>query len=79
MKVTKKITTSIIGEVVDNVVRSHKVQEFTNGKEARKLIRKMQNEGHKVYLDSFTIEKCLVDIPDELVFENATITKVEKE
>ena len=79
MKVTKKITTTIIGEVTETGIKKHTCRDFTNGKTAKKAFNQMQKDGFKVFMDSVTTEKCVCSIPDAVVFANATITKVEKE
>lgn len=78
MKVTKKITTTVIGEVAESEIKKHMCRDFNNGKYAKKAFNRMQKDGFKVFIDSVTTEKCVLDIPDGVVFANASITRVEK-
>lgn len=69
MKVTKKLTTTIIGEVTQNGIEKHTCRDFTSGKTAEKAFKRMQKDGFKVFIDSVKTEKVVIDMPDEYVFK----------
>lgn len=79
MKVTKKITTTIIGELIDGEITRYEVKEFTRGVKAKKAIRDLTALGRKVFIDSITTKKCVVELEDEFVINNARIEEVENE
>lgn len=79
MKVTKKITTTVIGCVHDNNITTNVVKDFDGGRTGRRVFNKLQKDGSKVFIDSVSTEKCAIELSDELVLLEGIITKVEKE
>lgn len=69
MKVTKKLTTTIIGEVTQNGIVKHSCRDFYGGKKAKKAFKQMQIDGFRVFIDSVKTEKVVIDMPDEYVFK----------
>ena len=69
MKVTKKLTTIIIGEVTQNGIEKNSCRDFYGGKKAKKFFNQMQKCGLKVFIDSVKTEKVVIDMPDEHVLK----------
>lgn len=69
MKVTKKLTTTIIGQVKQNGIEKHSCRDFYGGKKAKKAFNQMQKDGFKVFIDSVKTEKVVIDMPDEYVLK----------
>lgn len=76
MKVTKKVTTTIIGCVTSDGISTTKHMDFNGGRDARRILRERMRNGEKVFIDSVNTEKCLVELEDSVVFENATFRSV---
>lgn len=69
MKVTKKLTTTKIGEVTPDGIINYTLEDFQSGKEAKKAFNKMFKQGRKVFIDSVKTEKIVIDMPDEYVLK----------
>lgn len=69
MKITKKLTTTIIGEVTQNGIKKHSHRDFCGGKKAKKVFNQMQKDDFKVFIDSVKTEKVVIDMPDEYVLK----------
>lgn len=79
MKVTKIITTTEVAVRKENEdIELHYIRDFDGGKTAKKRVKDFHKTGGRACIYSVTKEKCTVEIPDSVVFENASITKVEK-
>lgn len=79
MKVTKKLTTTIIGEVTQNGIEKHLCRDFYGGKKAKKAFNQMQKDGFKVFIDSVKTEKVVINMPDEYVLKAIADGLFEKE
>lgn len=69
MKVTKKLTTTIIGEVTQNGIEKHSYRDFYNGKDAKKAFKQMTKDGFKVFIESVKTEKVVIYMPDQYVLK----------
>ena len=69
MKVAKKLTTTIIGELTNNGIEKSSYRDFYGGKKAKKAFNQMQKYGFKVFIDSSKTEKVVIDMPDEYVLK----------
>lgn len=69
MKVTKKLTTITIGEVVNNEITTFTNEDFQNGKYAKKLFNGLLKAGRKVFIDSIKTKKVVINMPDEYVLK----------
>ena len=79
MKVTKKVTTTVIGLVTNGGIITTNYKDFNGGKYARNIFRERQKNGEKVFIDSVETEKYLVELDDSIVFENATFKAVKED
>ena len=80
MKVTKKVTTTVIGLVTNSgVITTTNYKDFNGGKHARHIFRERQKNGEKVFIDSVKTEKCVVELDDSIVFEEATFKTVKED
>lgn len=69
MKVTKKITKTIIGEVLPDEISTYVVTDFNGGRKAKQMFKNMIKQGSKVFIDSVKTEKVVIDMPDEYVLK----------
>lgn len=69
MKVTKKLTTTIIGQVLPAEISTFVIEDFQNGRVARTTFNNLVKSGRKVFIDSVKTEKVVIDIPDEYVLK----------
>lgn len=70
MKVTKKLTTTTIGEVTPDGNITYTLQDFQGGKESKKAFSKMFKQHRKVFIDSVKTEKVVIHIPDEYLLKS---------
>lgn len=69
MKVTKKLATTTIGEVVNNEITTFTIEDLQGGKHAKKIFNALLKAGRKVFIDSVKTEKVVIDMPDEYVLK----------
>lgn len=69
MKVTKKITKTVIGEVLPAEINTYEVTDFNGGMKAKQMFKNMIKQRRKVFIDSVKTEKVVIDMPDEYVLK----------
>lgn len=69
MKVTRKLTTTTIEEVINGEISKFTIKDLQGGKQGRKMCKALYNSGRKVFIDSVKTEKVVIDMPDEYVLK----------
>lgn len=70
MKVTKKLTTTVIGRVSNSRdITKISYEDFKGGRVGKKMFNALTKAGRKVFIDSVKTEKVVIDMPDEYVLK----------
>lgn len=69
MKVTKKLTTTKIGEVNNGDISFFTFEDFKGGRNGKKMFNVLSKTGRKVFIESVKTEKVVIDMPDVYVLK----------